>query len=288
MNHLIFKNAGVSHNSICSDFKDISTKTWNLLGNAYNNNFSIGEETITDINLLELKIRQPNLLYEYKFSRREEGCNGADWAWIIVGKTGKTFMLFVQAKKLFNGSMRYENLIHTKNPTEQIDKLILNKFYFQIGLPIYPIYVFYNYFSSVDYITPCNCSQMLPMQLAGCSYADAFSIRNEIIKGNNSFKDLKKYQYAWSCLLCCNENGGKSNPDDDLADYFFKKIINSEEFHKTQLLNNEKEIPLTTESLLLREPPSFVKDIIKGIELHENPFQKLNLQTIVVLKQSEK
>lgn len=291
MQSLIFKSPTAhSNNSLCYDFQDIAVKTWNLLGNAYNNDFAIGEETITDINLLELKMRQPNLVYTKKFSRNAEGVNGADWVWIIVGRNGNTFMLYVQAKKLFLPSLRYKSLLHAApNPTEQLDKLILNKFFYPIGLPIYPIYVFYNYLPNHNPLIPCNCGRNLSVELAGCSYADAFSIRNEMLANHNRFSDYVQYQYAWSCLVCCDGGNSKNIPNVDLATTYFNRIVNQAKFNDTEAvkIKVKDNKPFSAESFLLKQPPSFVSQIISGKELEYNPFKELGVENITVLQELE-
>jgi hypothetical protein len=172
--------------------------------NAYNNDVSIGEETITDINLLEMQMRQPYAIATRKLSRRNENIIGADWLWAIVGRTGRTFVLYVQAKKFFPSSGRYESLIDRANPFHQVDRLIANQFLYRIaGIRMYPIYVFYNYFPGEPDKIGCNCGNMIGSGLAGCSYADALQVKNVIRRNQNAKADLFPIQYAWSCLVCC-------------------------------------------------------------------------------------
>lgn len=290
MQNLIFNHPRRSSNSLCYDFKDISRKTWNFLGNAYHNNFSIGEETITDVNLLELKMRQPWAVYTKKFSRPEEGRNGADWAWIIVGRTGTTFILYVQAKKLFLPSFRYESLIHRENPTEQLDKLISNKFFFPHGFPVYPLYVFYNYLPDSPHSIGCNCGAPLPIEYSGCSYADAFSIRDLVARGRNHYNELAPYQYALPCLVCCNSSD-KDIREPDLATAFYNAIVDEqtivEEFNKGAASEISTE-DFSAKNLLMSQPPGFVSELIETADLKINPFKELDIENIVVLKETVK
>jgi Holliday junction resolvase len=46
----------------------------------------MGEETITELLLLELKRRHENEIKIVPFNRRQEARNGADWAWSFEGK----------------------------------------------------------------------------------------------------------------------------------------------------------------------------------------------------------
>lgn len=292
MQSLIFNNIPLLHrNSLCADFQALSVGTWNLMLNAHSNHFSIGEETITDVNLLALKMRQPHLVHTQKFSRITEGRNGADWLWIIVGRSGATFMLYVQAKRLFINSNRYESLIHPMpNPAEQVDKLIFNKFLYPLGHPVYPIYVFYNYLPNTPKAIGCNCGQAIPTRLSGCSYADAFTIKNEILLGNDHFDDIGKHQYALSCLVCCDGSGKSKSPNSDLATSFFNRIVNQDRFNQTQArkIDVKDREPFSANSFLLKQPPSFVNQIISGKGLDYNPFKQLDVENITILQETEK
>lgn len=57
-----------------------------------------GEETISETNLLEIRRRHEGRVYVRAFTRHEEGKNGADWEWHIIG-TRRTLKMRVQAKR---------------------------------------------------------------------------------------------------------------------------------------------------------------------------------------------
>ena len=60
---------------------------------------SYGEETITEINLLEIRRRHPTRTVLQAFSKHQEARNGADWEWHIVGRR-RTLKMRVQAKRV--------------------------------------------------------------------------------------------------------------------------------------------------------------------------------------------
>src|SRR5882757_3441201 len=102
MQHQIFEAPSTLHkNDLCRDLMDISRRTWQLLKNAHDYKIGITEETITDINLLELQIRQDNRMFTHKLTKQEETKVGADWIWAFVGRSNQTLILYVQAKRLF-------------------------------------------------------------------------------------------------------------------------------------------------------------------------------------------
>ena len=60
---------------------------------------SFGEETITEINLLEIRRRHPNRVRVRTFPKALEAKTGADWEWLIIGRK-LTVAMRVQAKRL--------------------------------------------------------------------------------------------------------------------------------------------------------------------------------------------
>jgi hypothetical protein len=290
MNHLIFsKRKRKKILSLCDDFKEVSKRTWNLLKNAADSNMSIGEETITDVNLLELQIRQPAAILTRQVSRYNENLIGADWIWAIVGRTGRTFILYVQAKKLFLRSDRYESLIERANRFHQVDNLIANQFFYQVlGISMYPIYVFYNYFPDRGSKIQCNCMNLIDSNLAGCSYADAIQVRNLIAGGQDTMADLYPIQYSLSCLVCCSGAGTStktSGGNVDLATAFFNRIVNTDTLNEFMQERNVKDF--SAQSLLMSEPPTIINQVIAGRDINEKVFEDLNISKIVVLDERE-
>ncbi len=301
MNHLIFKDPFFGNNNICDGFKQISVRTWNLLGNAFEHDITVGEETITDINLLELKMRHPNLIVK-KLTRHQEARIGADWIWAIIGKNGRVFLLYVQAKKLFPNE-RYNYLYHGQYRLRQVNRLIYNSII--NSYPAYPIYTFYNYFNDNNRFIQCNCGDLNPIELYGCSIADAFIVRNHIVHGQNRLVDLLQHQYPWSCMFCCNGNlfgdfyndSGSDDifpfkldwdgfsEDDDMATLLYKRFVNR---RRIQEFLNSQEQPIerfSEEKFLLQETPQFLIDLLEGKKIKENPFKNLGVKRIVILKE---
>lgn len=60
---------------------------------------SYGEETITEFNLLEIMRHHQKFVHLLTFNKSEEGANGADWEWHIIGRR-YTFKMRVQAKRI--------------------------------------------------------------------------------------------------------------------------------------------------------------------------------------------
>ena len=84
---------------------------------------SYGEETITETNLLEIRRRHPGVVHVRTFPKRDEGQNGADWEWHIVGRR-RTLKMRVQAKRLQrNGVLKVRHKVKSSGK-QQRDLLI--------------------------------------------------------------------------------------------------------------------------------------------------------------------
>jgi hypothetical protein len=98
-------------------------RTWYRLFASDRVGFSTGEETLTDILLLDTHLGDREHFLMHKFSRREESRCGADWeAWIFGGpghvESDAVVCTWVQAKRMFR-SGRFESL----KEVEQIERL---------------------------------------------------------------------------------------------------------------------------------------------------------------------
>ena len=85
---------------------------------------SYGEETITEINLLEIRRRHPRLVRLCAFSKHAESRNGADWEWHIVGHR-RTLRMRVPAKRVQRNEVR--KIAHeVKSSRKQQCKLLID------------------------------------------------------------------------------------------------------------------------------------------------------------------
>lgn len=126
---------------------DLST-TLLELGNATSENLkfshrsdvfvSYGEETITEINLLEIRRRHPDIVHLRTYPKLVESEIGADWEWHIIGEK-KTLRMRVQAKRLSRlNALRIKHKV--KSSGEQQRELLVNKALEDGMKPVYCIY----------------------------------------------------------------------------------------------------------------------------------------------------
>ena len=64
---------------LCDTFKKRSSITWNLLSKARRIESQLLEETLTDINLLEVKLKHPREIITTAITKPKEAVTGADW-----------------------------------------------------------------------------------------------------------------------------------------------------------------------------------------------------------------
>ena len=112
--------------SVCDTFRMRAFATWDLLGRAFAVASPIGEETITDLNLLELRSRHPQEVITRSFSKRAEAAEGADWEWWLTGTSRRWFGLRVQAKVIDVGTVTFPHLHYRRGAraSYQCDQLI--------------------------------------------------------------------------------------------------------------------------------------------------------------------
>jgi hypothetical protein len=115
---------------------DQSAWTYNTLAQAEALSMTVGEETLTDINLLNIAVStNPAHCQVRQESKQSESESGADWEWWFSNGSGGWLSLAVQAKKLNYVTGRYDSV-----DRDQCELLI--RVADEIGFE--PIYVFYS------------------------------------------------------------------------------------------------------------------------------------------------
>ena len=124
---------------LCRTLRYISQKVWDWMSDSQyfgfyqtsqqniNRGLGFGEETITDLVLLEISKRQPYDVITVKYGKNYEAYEGADWEWWILSRSGIIGLRF-QAKKLHFSANGYEythlDYRQKSNNQYQVDILI--------------------------------------------------------------------------------------------------------------------------------------------------------------------
>ena len=187
----------------------ISSDTWRRLARAHFLGARLGEETLTDLLVLEmLQFQNSNAFRVYHPTRREESWCGADLLVWIRRRNGLSRFLAIQAKKLYpNGN--YKALNHHVSPgVRQID--LLDAFAHQYRA--IPLYLLYNHFDSGNPIAYWRCCKAFDIEQLGCTLVPSWKIDRAISRrGQRTFTAIHATHPSrpWRCAFDCDRPEGQ-------------------------------------------------------------------------------
>lgn len=192
----------------------LAENTWERLAMSLRLGCSQGEETITDINLLEiLRAALPDILV-VKTSKADEAVKGIDWEMWIGSNSAGWWRYAVQAKKVNSPASRYDKLRHKIGSKYQFE--ILDK-YAKANNSI-PLYCFYNFVDLSSLHKYWRCGQSFQQEQLGCTIAPLDSIRKGFMpRGPKTFDWIhtQGQTIPWRCLACPHyANTTRRNPLD--------------------------------------------------------------------------
>jgi len=258
--------------SLCDSMKHLAGKTWTMLEDSHRLNLSIGEETITELRLLELAKAHPSEVAIHSFNRQAEAKTGADWEWFFEGHLW--FGMRVQAKRLDYATQRYKHLQYVSsgrvNPTRQVDLLLAAA----KKTNLYPAYCFYSAWNLTTSPfqmaqvpgVPFNCDSNPPSEsLIGCSIASAYDIHALVNAKKDALIDVMKVAYPWSCLVCCGGVHGS-----DAAERTANLLKYHEDVSPERSAWPARRRP-RKDTGILSEPPKYVSQILEGKSVDTPP-----------------
>lgn len=178
----------------------LAIHTWFTRGSAKSYGLTFGEETSTDILLLNLAENFPGDIQIVTFTKRTgEPRTGADWAWGFVGPGGHFQGMLVQAKRLDDNEKKYSKMYYKS----QLNTLITTA----KRLRVPPLFAFYNHLNDIRLVPSDRCcSMVLPCAESwGITIASAFKVRS--VKPDKTFDTHKKHSIPLHCLLCSGISG---------------------------------------------------------------------------------
>jgi hypothetical protein len=206
-----------THRSPCWTFWTRSVQTWDDLIAGWDSGIRVGEETLTESNLLAVHRAHSPVIRVIRFTRvQEHSETGADWEWWFTtanldrrSDRGAWIGLRFQAK-VIDRRGRYRQL-NTRHGRAQADVLVTNA----LADGVYPIYVFYNAWRRPAFAPTWNCETFPPMtQLLGCAIAPASVVQPLLTPGRrNLARTILALCVPWSCLVCCERRGYGSLTD---------------------------------------------------------------------------
>ena len=187
-------------------FDELARKIYLEINLSKKYNISYGEESITDIVLLQLaKLNNFNLRIIQ--TRKNLECNqGTDWEWFIGSQKYGWTRFALQAKKCNPKDLNYKSLKHkvgqSPNQELQIDKL---KKYSSSNKAI-PLYTFYNYNPNCKKAEHWHCRKPFDKELLGWTITPLKNV--EIAIKNRGWRNYHKIHsfkenLHMKCLIDC-------------------------------------------------------------------------------------
>jgi len=192
--------------------EELARKTWLRL--RYSREFGItqGEETITDLHLLEFRMSGISDIQRVdKCPKHLERTRGLDWEWIIGSNQFGWIKYAIQAKKLsldINDLTkgRYKSLhqpFYDGSGTTQLE--VLKSFARKGNMT--PLYCLYNYIQKPSFLPYWNCNQRpIDEEQLGCTVTPLKIAETAIAtRGGRRFDDLHLHSETipWRCLVSC-------------------------------------------------------------------------------------
>ncbi len=180
----------------------VAQRTWSTLGRAKRLRARFGEETLTDLLVLDmLPHRLARGFWLLPTTKKAEASCGADLFVAVRYRMGRWTRFAVQAKKLYpNGE--YRTLDGGRKCADQLDKLEQ----FAQQLSALPLYLLYNHSSTVQPSKHWHCPQPFEEEQLGCTLVPSWHIRRMICSPRPRDFDLAhkiNQSLPWRCAFDC-------------------------------------------------------------------------------------
>ncbi len=198
-------------NGLGALFTNQSKDIWDRLGyvrdsfesHGVSGSVRFGEETITDLVLMDLYIQGYTLVHFKQTSKPDESMRGTDFElWLGSNQLG-WFRFAIQAKKLDLRTDRYSSLTQGNSNGQQID--LLERFA-KLNCAA-PLYSLYNHTDDANKSQHWHCCTGRPdLKELGCTVTPSSNIRTAINEwGGKNFKEIHRNRCTlpWKCLVSC-------------------------------------------------------------------------------------
>ena len=186
--------------------ESLSKDVWERLRDVKNlpaaHSIRFGEETITDLLMLDLNRQRPTRAMFTQTPKHREAVRGTDFEWWLGSDTTGWIRLAVQAKKLDLKSERYLNFKHKVNGVKQINRL--ERYAARHGA--IPLYCLYNYSANAESKVWSCCQRSYDVEELGCTITPSSNIREAMgLWGKKNFDSIHEYEdtVPWRCLALC-------------------------------------------------------------------------------------
>lgn len=247
-----------------------SAWTWNKLREARNLDFQVGEESLTDFIVLNIKKWGVGKIVIDTFTRHAESINGSDWEWWFTGPSGKWLGMRVQAKVLNLASEKYKHLHHKNKHGFQVDLLIDDAK--QNGL--IPLYCMYTNWDPKKYKASWECQTHKPtVRHYGTSILSPHAVKTLQLTKETRLSKVIDSLKPMHCIFCCSGFGGK-----DLPDRALNWLDGAGLFKADEILEQKNGM-----DYLRSEAPYYVYQMLKGklesdlVDVHDNRLKRVTV-----------
>ena len=182
----------------------VAERTWSTLGLAKQLKARFGEETLTDLLVLDMLLhRRAKGFWLLPTTKRAEASCGADLFVAVRHQTGRWSRFALQAKKLYPDDT-YPMLNGGRKCASQLDKLER----FARQLHALPLYLLYNHSNTAQRSEHWHCPQRFDVGQLGCTLVPSWHIRQMICRPPPRNFDLahKVSQCRpWRCAFDCSD-----------------------------------------------------------------------------------
>ncbi|MBI4293555.1 MAG: hypothetical protein HY661_18935 [Betaproteobacteria bacterium] len=255
---------------LCQVTQKQASWVWTALRTARLHESKIGEESITDFLVLQLKKAAKGAYYIESFTRPKEKVTGADWELWFTGSSGKWLGLRVQAKVISIDGTRYAQLHYKrKDGTFQVDQLVSDAKKHG-AVPLYCLYSYWKAPEAGKLTWPCGTFKK-SSRLFGASWMSVNDVQALKPTGLDSLKLVAKSLHPFHCLFCCQ---GYANGDLPTRASAFLNMSGYSTEESSQLVD---------------EPPYYVAQMLRSQAVREDliDMPDQNLYRVTVLREAD-
>ena len=188
----------------------VADRTWSMLGQAKELRVRFGEETLTDLLVLDMLSHTHGLAKGFQLeqtTKLQESQRGADLVVIVRHPTGRCSRLALQAKKLFLEDDRYRSFGDVGKSIAQLEKL--EKYAQEISA--LPLYLLYNHSRTAQYPEHWHCcrgSSSFDVGQLGCTLVPSRHILRMLNRRAPPYRNFDRAHNVsrsipWRCAFDC-------------------------------------------------------------------------------------
>lgn len=239
---------------LCRSFVRAACRTWRLVCRGARHGLMPSEETLTDLNLLDIRSRNPSSVWIWRMSKWEEGKkSGADWEW-WVGRQGAWVGMRIQAKLLRPGQAAPLRTTVGYRNGSQLARLLKSS----ASARVFPLYCFYNAEHWWPWTWHVRCCACRPIPAAfGCALVPAPLFQ---ASWQREWLDCRccvfPWAVPWSCLVCPESVGASGDPFAERVYRLLRELFQRLDFEPPELAG---------------ELPGYILDLQEGRRPRERP-----------------